>query len=251
MEKNEHIGKAFFLQGTNGVGVLLLHGWTSPPDELLPLAKYLNSSGYSVSGPLLLGHGSRPEDLQHVKWKDWLSQGRQELEKLKRHSEKVFIGGISMGGDLALLLSRDESVAGVITMGAAVKYRLHYLAKLALFFMGLTKKYRRKYYPPWVRKEMGDRKVYMYYPIESAKEVVRLSEATRKFLPRVIKPILIMQSTSDHMVSKESPQIIFDDTESKKKEIFWIKNAYHVFAQKKEVWEKIGDFIQEILSAKS
>ncbi|HBB36673.1 MAG: Thermostable monoacylglycerol lipase [Candidatus Moranbacteria bacterium GW2011_GWC1_45_18] len=269
----------FFLKGDNGIGVLLLHGWTSPPDELRPLAEHLNSFGYTVSAPLLLGHGTRPEDLEHVKWKDWLSQSREELEKLKEHlsfatgalyndtkkdrvfysgkepvakvEKKIFVGGISMGGNLALMVSDDKSVAGIFTMGAAMHYKLHYLVKVCLFFMGLTKKYRNKYYPFWVRKKMGDRKVYLRYPIESAKEVVRLSDATRKFLPQVTKPIFIMQSTSDHMVSRNSPKMITSGVKSKIKEIFWIENAYHVFAGKKEVWEKIESFIERIVNCES
>jgi carboxylesterase len=266
--------KSFLLKGDSNIGVLLLHGWTSPNEELFPLAKYLNSSGYTVSAPLLLGHGTRPEDLAHVKWKDWLRQSREALVELKKHlslttspgkksqnknyaeinqskkvvrdEAKIFVGGISMGGQLAMLLAEDESVAGIFTMGAAMKYKFHRIAKVVLFFMGLTKTYRRKYYPPWVREQMKDRKVYMYYPIESAKEVVRLSDATMEFLPRIKKPILIMQSTTDHMVTKKSPRMIFDGVKSKTKEIFWIENAYHVFAGDKKVWKKIGEFVEEV-----
>jgi carboxylesterase len=238
--------KSFFLKGDNEVGILLLHGWTSPPDELFPLAKYLNSLGYTVSAPLLRGHGTRPEDLERVHWKDWLEDAKKELRKQEENSSKIFVGGISMGGDLAMFLSEEKSVAGVIPLGAAVKYKFHPLVKIALFFMGLTKKYRRKYYPPWARKKMGNRKVYMYYPIESAKEVVRLADATREILPRITKPILIMQSTIDHMVSKKSPQIIFDKVSSEIKEIYWVKDKYHVFAGEKDVQEKIGEFIEKI-----
>ncbi|OGI27585.1 MAG: hypothetical protein A2359_04640 [Candidatus Moranbacteria bacterium RIFOXYB1_FULL_43_19] len=274
--KNKH---SFLLKGNNNIGVLLLHGWTSPPEEFLPLAKYLNSFGYTVSAPLLRGHGTKPEDLLGVKWEDWLEDSRKALEELKktlslttavvrndadedltrgqngmsvaRDETKIFVGGISMGGNLSMMLSGDDSVAGILAMGPSVKFRFHKLDKLVIAFMGLTKVYRKKYYPPWVRKKMGKRDVYMYYPVESAKEVMKLADETRKYLPAVIKPILIMQSTSDHMVSKRSPQIIADGVKSKIKEIFWIENAYHVFAEKKEVWEKIGEFIKKILSAKS
>src|SRR4030042_6255735 len=239
-------GNPFFLKGDSNIGILLLHGWASPPDELLPLAKYLNSFCYTVSAPLLLGHGTRPEDLEHVKWKDWLSQSRKALKELKKKSENIFVGGISMGGNLAMMISEDEAVAGIFTMGASIRYKVHFLVKISLFFMGLTKKYRNKYYPPWVRKRMGDRKGYLRYPIESAKEVVRMTDATREFLPRVTKPILIMQSTTDHMVSRKSPQIIMESVKSKIKEIFWIENAYHVFAGEKKVWEKIAHFISDI-----
>jgi carboxylesterase len=245
MAKEAEKNRTMYLKGSKEIGILLLHGWTSPPDELFPMARYLNSLGYTVSVPLLRGHGTRPEDLECVKWTDWLAQSRDELKKLEKSCKNIFVGGISMGGDLAIMLSGEKSISGTIAMGAAIRFKFHYLAKMALFAMGLTKKYRKKYYPPWLRKKMAHRKVYLYYPIESAKEVVRLTEHVKENLPMLTRPILIMQSTTDHMVSRKSPQIIFDGVKSKVKEIFWIKNAYHVFVEKKEVWEKVGEFMQK------
>src|SRR4030042_3022482 len=110
-DKKNYGGKPIFLKGTGEIGCLLIHGWTSPPDELLPLAEHLNSFGYTVYAPLLLGHGTKPEDLEHVTWKDWLYKSRETLEEIKKHSRKVFVGGISMGGNLAMMVSGDESVA--------------------------------------------------------------------------------------------------------------------------------------------
>jgi len=237
---------SFFLKGESNTGFLLLHGWCSFADEFLPLAEYLNSFGYTVSAPLLRGHGTKPEDLDGVCWEDWLEDARKNLRELEKAASKIFICGISMGGDLALHLSEEKSVAGVILLGSAVRYKLHPLVKIALFFMGLTKKYRRKYYPPWVRRKMGSRKVYTYYPIESAKEAVRLAEAAREILPRITKPILITQSTTDHLISKKSPRMIYEDVKSKVKEIFWIEDVYHVFVRERKVWEKIREFISRI-----
>lgn len=250
MQNQEIVSRQLFLKGDKDIGVLLLHGWSSPPDELFPLAEYLNSFGYSVSVPTLRGHGTRPEDLLGVTWRDWLDDSRKALDELKKYSSKIFVGGISMGGDLAIMLAEDDFVFGIMPMGAAMKYKFHFLAKIALFFMGLTKKYRNKYYPPWARKKMGNRKVYMYYPIESAKEMQRLAEETRKFLPCVTKPILIMQSSTDYLVSNSSPYIIFNGVKSKIKEIFWIENAYHVFAGEKKVWDKIEEFVSKVIKAK-
>jgi carboxylesterase len=246
MEEKAYKGKSFFLKGSNEVGVLLFHGWSSYTDEFLPLAKYLNSFGYTVSAPLLRGHGTKPEDLLGVTWEDWLEDAKIELRKMEEYSSKIFLGGISMGGDIAMLLSEGKSVAGVISLGGAVRYRFHPLVKMTLFFMGMTKTYRKKYYPPWARKKMGNRKAYPSYPVESAKEVVQLADETRIFLPRITKPILIMQSTTDHLVSKKSPQIIFDDVDSKTKEMYWVKDGYHVFVEDQKVWKRIGEFIQKI-----
>ena len=245
-EKNIYEGESFFMIGDNEVGILLLHGWASLPDELLLLAKYLNSFGYTVSAPLLRGHGTKPADLLGVTWKDWFEDSQKALEELKKHCPKIFVGGISMGGDLAMLLSEDESIRGIISLGSPIRFHFHTLAKVGLFFMGLFKTYRKKYYPPWVQKKERHRKVYSSYPVENVKEVIRMVEATEKFLPKVTKPILIVQSNSDFLVSNRTPKLIAGGVRSKKKEIFWVKNAFHVFLENREVWEKISDFIEKI-----
>lgn len=247
-DKKNYKGSSFLLKGSNDIGILLFHGWIAPPDEFLPLAKYLNSFGYTVSAPLLAGHGTKPENLSGVTWQDWLKDSQNALQELKKQTPRIFVGGISMGGNLAMLLTEDESVAGVITMGASAKFHFQKLAKVGLFFMGLTKTYRRVYYPPWVRKKMSQRDVYPYYPINSAKEVVHLVKHTRDNLSRIRKPMLIMQSTSDHLVSRQSPRIIYNDVRSEIKEIYWVEDAYHVFVDNKKVHEKIREFISQIIS---
>lgn len=244
--QENHQNRPFFLKGDNEIGILLLHGWSSPPEELLPLGKYLNSLGYTVFTPLFSGHGTKPEDLTGITRQDWIADAKRSLEELKKHASKIFVGGISMGGNISMLLSEDESVVGIIAMGASVKFRFHGLVKIVLFFMGLTKTYRKKVFLPRVKKIMGKRDAYAYYPVGSAKEVLKLADITRKYLPRITKPILIMQSTIDHIVSKKSPQIIFDGVSSEAKKIYWVKDKYHVFAGEKTVQEKIGKFIEKI-----
>ncbi|MDP1845899.1 MAG: alpha/beta fold hydrolase [Candidatus Moranbacteria bacterium] len=250
-DEKKYKSEPFFMNGNNGIGILLFHGWSSPPDEFLSLAKYLNSFGYTVSAPLLAGHGTKPEDLLGVTWQEWMQDSQKYLGDLKKQTPRIFVGGISMGGNLAMLLAEDENVAGVITMGASVKFHFQVLVKIGLFFMGLTKTYRKKYYPPWVRKKMGKHDVYPYYPVKSAKEVVKLAEYTQNNLSKIRKPILIMQSTTDHLVSHKSPKMIYDGVNSEVKNIFWAEKAYHVFINgegKEKAFEKIREFISRIIS---
>ena len=47
----------FFLPGTNGGAVLLIHGYTGTPAEMRPLGDYLQQLGYTVLGVRLAGHG--------------------------------------------------------------------------------------------------------------------------------------------------------------------------------------------------
>ena len=46
--------KSYKLAG-NEIGCLLIHGFTSTPAEMYPLAKFLNNNGYTVYSILLSG----------------------------------------------------------------------------------------------------------------------------------------------------------------------------------------------------
>ena len=69
--QNPHLeGETFFWSG-NEIGVLLLHGLTATTAEVRLLAEKLHASGYTISAPLLPGHGTRPEELNGTTWHDW------------------------------------------------------------------------------------------------------------------------------------------------------------------------------------
>ena len=65
---------AFFLPGkpTGGpVGVLLFHGFPGSTTDVRLLGTFLHARGPTISAPLLPGHGTRPADLNRVRWQDW------------------------------------------------------------------------------------------------------------------------------------------------------------------------------------
>ena len=64
------------------VGVLLVHGYTGSPASMRPWAEYLNQRGFTVRVPLLPGHGTKPEDLNEVKWEQWPAKVEAELAEL-------------------------------------------------------------------------------------------------------------------------------------------------------------------------
>lgn len=149
-EERHLLNQPFFFVGNNGKGILLVHGWTSTPYEVRRLGKYLNENGYTVFGIQLSGHGSVPKDLENVKWQDWLGDVQQGFEELKKTCNEVYIGGTSIGGDLALIFAQQQkNIAGLVVM--ATPYKMRY-ESLGLFFikmlLKLKKQYRRKFYPP-------------------------------------------------------------------------------------------------------
>ena len=120
MKKQTHapsIIEPFFFPGGEP-GVLLIHGFLTAPGEMRPLGQYLAAAGMTVSGIRLRGHGTQPEDLAKVSWRDWLADVDAGFTELRRHCAQVCIAGLSLGGALALHAAAHNSVARVVTFSA-------------------------------------------------------------------------------------------------------------------------------------
>lgn len=89
--------------------VLFLHGITGSPAAWFPIARSIGQSGFSVSVPLLPGHGTRWQDLNATTWSDWLNAASAELKVLSQTHSRVVVAGLSMGGALALALGASDS----------------------------------------------------------------------------------------------------------------------------------------------
>ena len=244
-------GEPIFLQGNKKIGILLIHGWSSTPQELRSTADYLNSLGYPVYAPLLRGHGTEPRDLIGLKWQDWLEDACQAYDWFSQYVPEIAVGGMSTGSLLALNLSLKREVKGIIAMGTPVFAKLRWvilLRVLAWIFRNrktLIKKIYRK--DDW---EVAKKKVhYVEFPPRSMWEVFRSISATKKIIPKIEDPILVMQSGSDKIILPKSAEYLHANVSSKIKELVFFADSYHVFTVDKhaEKAHKImGDFIQKI-----
>ena len=97
----------FFLPG-GSTGVLLIHGFTGLPAELVMMGRYLQQRGCTVLGVRLAGHGTTVEDMSHMTAEDWLDSVRDGYAVLRGSCEHIFVAGHSMGGLLALLLAAEK-----------------------------------------------------------------------------------------------------------------------------------------------
>src|SRR5215207_7525106 len=90
------------LTGGHRVGVLLSHGITGNPTSMTPWGNYLAELGYAVEVPLLPGHGTTWEDANKTSWTDWYDTISAIFDKLRAEVDSVVVGGLSMGGAVAL-----------------------------------------------------------------------------------------------------------------------------------------------------
>lgn len=256
VEERHLVNKPFFFvpedEKGNGKGILLVHGWTSTPYEVRRLGKFLFENGYTVLGIQLTGHGTVPKDLEEVGYQQWIDDVKVGYNKLKEVCDKVYVGGTSIGANLALILAEQEkNVAGIVLMATPYKMRLErtalFFAKALLFF-GFS--YRKKFYPP----TFGSRRTitrlisYQTYHVKSVLEAFKLVQSARKNLGAITQPCLLMQSTHDHIVSRGSLENIYNELGSKVKKKIYIEKAYHTFIsdiKNEHIFEDILNFLEE------
>jgi carboxylesterase len=222
---NSHLEGGPFFWEAGPVGVFLSHGLTATCAEVRPLAKRLHAAGFTVAGALLPGHGTLPQDLNHVRWQDWVQTGEETYQQLKARCQSVFVGGESMGGVLALYLaSQHPEAAGVMAFTPAIKLNLSALDTLRLRILAP--------FVPWVPKGSLDGSAlwqgYPVNPLKGAVQLLNFGQEVKKRLPQIHQPVLVMQGRLDTTVHPTVGQIILGGVSSPAKELHWMEKSSHV-----------------------
>lgn len=191
----------FIHQGSNGDAVLVLHGFTSGPASMRPWADALAAAGYSVSLPLLPGHGTSWQDLATTPFTDIVAAVAREYESLAARHARVFVCGLSMGGALALHLASSHSPAGLVLVNPGLTFD-----QAAARFAGAL-----RFVVPSVNAIADDiampgnsEGAYTRTPVAGVHQLGKLFRATIDRLPRVSCPVLVYRSETDHVVPESS-----------------------------------------------
>ncbi len=241
-------GDTFFWEG-GPVGILLVHGFTATAAEVRPLGERFHEAGYTVAGPLLPGHGTTPQALNRCRWQEWAEAVEALYGKLSADCDRVFVGGESMGGLLALHLAiQHPEIAGVITYAAALelasKARSRAISLLAPFVPMLEKP-----------RSGSDSEIqwqgYRHYPLAATRELLALQRRVRSHLTAITHPLLIFHGARDTTVSRASPEIIYRSASSSLKAMYELKHSGHCVVMDRD-WELVAqitlDFIAQAKS---
>jgi carboxylesterase len=218
-------GGSFFWEGAE-VGVLLSHGFTATTAEVRPLAKILHHRGYTLSGPLLPGHGTQPEDLNRCRWQDWANALEKAYLDIRTRCRRVFVGGESMGALLALYLgARYPEIAGILAYAPALRVPSSTAPLLARIV---------KPFVPYRRKSKGVPRPtdalwqgYFVNPTSAVVELFRLQKVVLNLLPQIRQPLLIVHGREDETIDPVSSEIIQQQVQSKIKELHWMEKSGH------------------------
>ncbi len=244
-------------QGDTGTGVLLVHGWTSAPQEMYDLGMHLAGQGHSVLGVRLPGHATHPADLNRMRWQDWLATVEDGYSLLENTCDHLVVMGLSLGGALALLLASSRPVAGVVAMATPyelpprpdlrwLRYLLPTLGPISGLLQTVPKPSVNDYKD---QQAYRDHVSYSVFPIRSIPEVVILLQLLREQLPTLRAPVLLMHAAEDQGVSPDNARSIYSQVGSDEKELVWIENSGHVITlepAREQVYELAADFVQQV-----
>ena len=244
---NEYNGnRAFWQDGTNGIGVLLLHGFTGSPVEMCLLGESLANEGYTVYAPLLPGHGTSPEDLAERTQDEFLEAAEEAYLKLQETCSVVHVVGQSMGGLLALSLAIRGKGSKVVALAAPVwlVQRIGEWAGILHHFKAYTERRKKRF-------RIGKKEItngYSRMPLKSLAEVLKLRDQVLEELGKITQPLLLIYSNSEHTVKPESADKIAELATSAPVEIIRLEKSGHIITLDKErepVFEHIIRFLKE------
>lgn len=258
----------FFFPGSGDrarIGALCIHGLTASPQEVYWLGKHLAKLGLTVHAPRLAGHGTDFEDMRRTRWQDWYTSALDGFHLLRRQCDKVFILGLSMGGQLTLLLGAElagQGVAGLVVMASPLYFdrtdlqmahTLRYVKHTIFTFDRATDPLYKRVLER--QQAHGDpvvgRVAYYRHSSVGISELLKLQAVVKPRLPQITAPTLLIYSEKDSAVPIGNIEAITHGLVSVPQvQTLRLKESDHVLTLDVEcdaVFERAGRFIQHIL----
>ncbi len=244
--------EAFLLPG-GSTGCLLLHGFSSMPEEMRPLGDYLAAQGFTVLGVRLAGHATHPDDLRNTRWTDWLADVENGLSVLSKTCAKRILIGQSLGGMIVLVAAARMDVTAVVALSTpyGIPRRERLMGWLQRLLQPTIHKKVARFppdHPLYHRRELNY-PAYPEFPSRIITEMDRLGPVMEAALPAVKVPVLLIQSRDDQNVPFASLQAIYEHLGSQHKERLEVDGMGHslvMHPRREMVFEAVTKFVNKI-----
>ena len=207
---------------------LVLHGFTGSLDTVTPLSDELTRRGLEVATPILRGHGTQPEHLFRVHWRDWVADARTALLKLSPDpSEPVVVAGLSMGALVACVLAAEYSdrVQRLALIAPAFRFRSRLIHAIPLL---------KRVWHSWAgNPEYADPNLidtntnYLVFPIESFEQTMALTKVAEDMLSQIYCPVGTFYAKKDPLIPPKVLKLLDKKLGSGPSQRFLYKKSYH------------------------
>jgi carboxylesterase len=240
----------FFERGD--IGCLLLHGFGGTPAVTRYTGQSLADAGITTFGPLLPGHGTRPEDMLPYTAYDWVRAANYSLHLLAERCSAAFVIGLSMGGSLAVHLAatQGQRLQGMVAINAAVAPK-----ELDDFIdvvqVGAPDMVSSQWDQPMSKDPSVEYVYYESYPGRALFSLYGLVKINEALIPRIKIPTLILHSRDDGVTPPIHAEMLLKHVGSRDKHVKWLDNSYHVATldyDKDIIVEEILRFINDHLA---
>lgn len=258
---------------------LLIHGFSGTPSEMRGLGDALAEQGIRVYGTTITGHSANLEELVTSGRKQWIASVAAGLEQLAEY-QNVFVGGLSMGGVLALILAmrHPERIMGIIAMSTPTRFENSIQARL----VPVARYFVKWFYPlallnfnnPKIQAEVLKQaqqrdpsittidftnqkivemiKKQVRLPVPAIAELFAMTNYERRHLNEVRCALCIIQSKRDQTVEPRCAEELYRlTTSSPAKSLHWLNESDHVITtgvEREEVYRIASAFIAATVS---
>ena len=241
--------ESLYLSGGK-IGVLLLHGFTGSPASVLPWATGIHEAGYTVSVPRIAGHGTKWQDLNRSTWEDWYDSVESAFLALKENCDRVFVGGFSVGGALALKLAqiRSSEIEGLLLLNPSI-YDDRKFFKALPVLKHIIKSVKGG--ASDVAKPNAPKHGYDRIPLKALDSLRSLWSQVERDLYLVDNPLLICYSINDHVVDPSCSQTIIDNVFSPSIREVIYEESYHNVSLDYDLEDLVSEsleYIQDVLT---
>lgn len=192
--------ESWSVEGTNGCGALVLHGFTGNPSSMRDLAEAFAEAGFSVELPRLPGHGTDVSDMVDTRFSDWFAAADAAYKALAAKVDKVVVAGLSMGGTLTAALAIEHpAIAGIVLINAAVEPMAPEVRDL-LRQMGEAGPLLPAIGGDIAKPDVSE-SAYPETPIAALLSLAEAGDALAPRISEIAMPVCLMNSPQDHVVA--------------------------------------------------